>query len=306
MFPALSNVIRAVTIPARTLALTFALFVIVIYTFTLLGFNYFREFTGHSKGSCGSLLECFLTMMHAGLLNGAGAVIAQDIVYEYSAWSRDAGMAAFDWLFWVFVTIVLLNCVFGIMLDTFAFLRDQQERQREIIQNYCFICCEPIGSFESKAKYNIHQQFEHNLLNYVFFIYHGACLQCQDVVPCFNSCGLSLTNAFPPFSFSVMHRKEDLRTGIEASVALALDDNDTSWIPILQSLRKQADIAKAGDSDKGVKLREHLIEDNDRLRLENAQLTREILALAKARMDTAVQSTSSPMPRLNMRKLDGV
>ena len=103
-----------------------------------------------------------------------------------------------------------------------------------------------------------------------------------------------------------MHRKEDLRTGIEASVALALDDNDTSWIPILQSLRKQADIAKAGDSDKGVKLHEHLIEDNDRLRLENAQLTREILALAKARMDTAVQSTSSPMPRLNMRKLDGV
>ena len=174
MFPALSNVIRAVTIPARTLALTFALFVIVIYTFTLLGFNYFREFTGHSKGSCGSLLECFLTMMHAGLLNGAGAVIAQDIVYEYSAWSRDAGMAAFDWLFWVFVTIVLLNCVFGIMLDTFAFLRDQQARQREIIEKYCFICCEPIGSFESKAKYNIHQQFEHNLLNYVFFIYHGA------------------------------------------------------------------------------------------------------------------------------------
>ena len=92
IFPALMNVVKAVTIPARTLGLTFALFIIVIYSFTLVGFYEFPQFTGHEV-SCGSLVDCFFTMAHLGLIRGEGAVIDGNETLAYSTSPRQMGLA---------------------------------------------------------------------------------------------------------------------------------------------------------------------------------------------------------------------
>merc|ERR1711871_921601 len=119
--------------------------------------------------------------------------------------------------FWIIVTIVLLNCVFGIMLDTFALLRDQQGQQRRVLNNQCFICCMERGDFESNAVFNKHCKFEHNLMHYVFYIHY------------------------------VKHLKSSDRNGMESLLYRLIEENDVSWIPLGTSLQKQRD-----DEDRGI------------------------------------------------------
>ena len=184
MFSALSNVVRAVTIPARTLALTIVLFVIVIYAFSIFGFYMYSDFRkpfGKDDNECQTFLDCWMTMMHEGLLKGEGAVMNTGRKFKYSSAPYDFGLSMFDLLFWIIVTIVLLNCVFGIMLDTFALLRDQQEQQRRVLNNQCFICCMERGDFESNAVFNKHCKFEHNLMHYVFYIHYGKLVRSHAI-----------------------------------------------------------------------------------------------------------------------------
>lgn len=43
-------------------------------------------------------------------------------------------------LFFVIITFTLLNIIFGIIIDTFAELRDAKKKIDEDINNKCFIC----------------------------------------------------------------------------------------------------------------------------------------------------------------------
>jgi len=46
----------------------------------------------------------------------------------------------FDMIFTVFFGLLFTNIVQGIMIDTFAALRDQRVKIEEDIKNKCFIC----------------------------------------------------------------------------------------------------------------------------------------------------------------------
>ncbi len=56
-YPTLKNVIRSVWEPRQQLALTFILFVILEYIWSILGFSYFSD---QYQGNCESVLMCFL------------------------------------------------------------------------------------------------------------------------------------------------------------------------------------------------------------------------------------------------------
>ena len=48
----------------------------------------------------------------------------------------------YDLLFFFIVIIIVLNLIFGVIIDTFADLRSEKQQKEEILKNTCFICGE--------------------------------------------------------------------------------------------------------------------------------------------------------------------
>jgi len=48
----------------------------------------------------------------------------------------------YDLLFYFIVIIIVLNLIFGVIIDTFADLRSEKQQKEEILKNSCFICGE--------------------------------------------------------------------------------------------------------------------------------------------------------------------
>lgn len=46
----------------------------------------------------------------------------------------------YDLLFFFIVIIIVLNLIFGVIIDTFADLRSEKQQREEILKNSCFIC----------------------------------------------------------------------------------------------------------------------------------------------------------------------
>lgn len=71
----LKNVVRSITGNFKQLALTLFLMLIVIYIYTLIGYNYLPDnfFNyGIYEDQCNSVFGCLLTIVQYGLRNGGG------------------------------------------------------------------------------------------------------------------------------------------------------------------------------------------------------------------------------------------
>lgn len=113
----------------------------------------------------------------------------------------------FDLTFFALVTIIMLNVVFGIIVDTFSELRDEKSKNDEAMKSECFICSLKASDFERFGNgFNQHIKHEHHMWNYLFFFYH---LDQKD-----------------PSEF----------TALEQMVAEKLLQNDYSFFPINRSL----------------------------------------------------------------------
>ncbi len=53
-----------------------------------------------------------------------------------------AARVVYDLLFFFLVIIIVLNLIFGVIIDTFADLRSEKQRKEEILKTTCFICGE--------------------------------------------------------------------------------------------------------------------------------------------------------------------
>lgn len=140
--------------------------------------------------SCDSLLMCIVTTLNHGLRNGGGI---GDVLRPPS--NREALFpfrVIYDMLFFFVVIIIVLNLIFGVIIDTFADLRSEKQQKEEIIKNSCFICgtflfgfrgylqhrlyiCLIAGlerkAFDNKfSTFEDHVRTEHNMWHYLYFI----------------------------------------------------------------------------------------------------------------------------------------
>lgn len=46
----------------------------------------------------------------------------------------------YDLLFFFIVIIIVLNLIFGVIIDTFADLRSEKQKKEEILKTTCFVC----------------------------------------------------------------------------------------------------------------------------------------------------------------------
>ena len=54
-------------------------------------------------------------------------------------------------IFFFIVIIIVLNLIFGVIIDTFADLRSEKQNKEEVIKNSCFICGEYNSEFKQKS-----------------------------------------------------------------------------------------------------------------------------------------------------------
>ena len=215
----LQNVIRAITLPAYSLLQSCVLGLICIFIFAVFGFFFFPDsFYNEDQGvdECHNLLFCYATFLHRGLLNGGGIAdhINGDLGHDpvYTSDALFTSRVSYDIVFFVFISVLLLNIIFGIIIDTFGNLREIQAEELRLQTSFCFICGLPKEAFDTRANNAIgatvqqlnfkgHVMREHNMWDYLFFL---------------------------------IYLKEKPRcnhTGLESYVADMVDRDDFSWIP---------------------------------------------------------------------------
>uniref|UniRef100_A0A8B9LAB4 Inositol 1,4,5-trisphosphate receptor n=1 Tax=Astyanax mexicanus TaxID=7994 RepID=A0A8B9LAB4_ASTMX len=202
----LFNVIKSVTRNGRSILLTAVLAIILVYLFSIVGFLCLRDdfimevdylsnindsgellyelrcdsesnccsesrymLEDNTERACDTLLMCIVTVLNHGLRNGGGV---GDVLRRPS--KNEALFPArvvYDLLFYFIVIIIVLNLIFGVIIDTFADLRSEKQKKEEILKTTCFICGLERDKFDNKTvSFEEHIKLEHNIWNYLYFI----------------------------------------------------------------------------------------------------------------------------------------
>lgn len=91
----------------------------------------------------------------------------------------------YTFFFYVMVTTILMNIIFGIIIDTFAELREKKELIDEMITGRCFICGIERFVFDQLSQegngFADHIQNDHNMWKYLYFLVYLKERDYQDM-----------------------------------------------------------------------------------------------------------------------------
>ncbi|XP_018377942.1 PREDICTED: inositol 1,4,5-trisphosphate receptor [Trachymyrmex cornetzi] len=119
--------------------------------------------------TCDSLVMCIVTTLNQGLRNGGG--IGDILRAPSSVEPLFVARVVYDLLFFFIVIIIVLNLIFGVIIDTFADLRSEKQQKELILKNTCFICGLNRSAFDNKTvSFEEHIKHEHNMWHYLYFI----------------------------------------------------------------------------------------------------------------------------------------
>ncbi|XP_078517788.1 inositol 1,4,5-trisphosphate-gated calcium channel ITPR1 [Lissotriton helveticus] len=133
------------------------------YELSLSGDEENKEYT------CDTLLMCIVTVLSHGLRSGGGV---GDVLRKPSKEEPlFAARVIYDLLFFFMVIIIVLNLIFGVIIDTFADLRSEKQKKEEVLKTTCFICGLERDKFDNKTvTFEEHIKEEHNMWHYLCFI----------------------------------------------------------------------------------------------------------------------------------------
>lgn len=139
-------VIKSITEHVTQLLVTLVLAIFATYSYAMLNAMYYRDqfHPNDSDGRdlCGTMISCLIYVTDFGLRNGGG------IAESHLAWDFNKGnlgfylKIAFNLSFFIFINLISLNIIFGIIIDTFAELRDEQQERGKNINNVRYGYCE--------------------------------------------------------------------------------------------------------------------------------------------------------------------
>jgi len=204
-YPMLENVLKAVTKPYKALGLTFLLGMIIMYAYAFVGFYYFRP---DFDGACTNIADCTVSTIYKGMREDIGSALSE-VSPSVTNWYE---RVVYDLSYFVIITTVLMNVIFGIILDTFGSLRDETSEREEYMRATCFISClerseiekatNTLENPEIKNGYKYIEEIKQNKWNYLNYIFY-------------------------------LFRKEETEySGPESYVSAQLKDGDIAWIPL--------------------------------------------------------------------------
>ena len=217
-FKTLGNVIQSVTRNKTALMLTGMLIMIILFVYTSFGFFFFRDIlynnninanddTTVGESMWDTMIACYFNIISYGLRNGGGigdAALPENFHNSKEYHTKFLYTATFQ----IVIIIIMLNIVFGIIIDTFAELRDERRSIFEDQEDKCFICnMERYVFFEGDGEgFDAHVANDHNMWNYIYYLIH---LETKD-----------------PTEF----------TGVESYVKDKTDKEDISWFPLHKAM----------------------------------------------------------------------
>ena len=127
-FSTLSNILQSVYQPRLQLALTFILYLILNYMFTLIAF---LEFETDYQGNCDNLFLCFIitfdwSFKANGGIGGYLYTMSHQDNLNQDKFPFSSKRLAFDNIYYILLQIIMINIVSGIIIDKFGELRSQE------------------------------------------------------------------------------------------------------------------------------------------------------------------------------------
>nr|XP_022345635.1 inositol 1,4,5-trisphosphate receptor type 3-like isoform X6 [Crassostrea virginica] len=168
----LKRVIAAVTTNGKSLLMVALLGLAVFFCYSLISFAFFREvFFKEADGRhCRTVYQCFVTMIHHGFVDSPYTTFEALMDDDFD---KVIHVTVFDVTFFILVTTVGLNIIFGIIVDTFSQLRDAKWEIDKDMMNNCFICSRESYDFERHGGgFERHVRMEHYQWAYLFFFLH--------------------------------------------------------------------------------------------------------------------------------------
>jgi uncharacterized protein YlzI (FlbEa/FlbD family) len=162
----------------------------MVYIYGVWGFVDLGQYYQLSDGGnyavntyCDTLFLCVTSTLFHGVRAGGG--IGDTIYPAFISESQYPERQVFDMSFFIVVVIIVLHIIFGIIVDTFAELRDERREIEHDIDNVCFICGEEKHEFELRGSgWSVHTQIEHNIwayLAYVIYIKKKPLAECDGI-----------------------------------------------------------------------------------------------------------------------------
>jgi len=216
-FPNLRNVVRSVTMNTQQLLMTSLLGLIFVYIYTLFGFWFLDDlYYDHHKAqerTCTSMLQCFIITLDYGP-RSAGGIGDRTLNPSYDSHTRLRWWTKVIWelSFFVLINIIFLNLLLGIIIETFALLRDKKEHIDRDMSSKCYICDLERWKLDKNGKgFLNHIKYNHHLWNYVYYLY--------------------LLKEKDPTEFN----------GIESYIHSKLKNKNISWFPNRKALELHVD-----------------------------------------------------------------
>merc|ERR1719409_2579792 len=201
---------------------------------------------------CDTLMDCFFVTTHQGLLfsgiNGEWLEKENHTVDK----GKYLGRFFFEVSFFVIIVIIFLNVVFGIIIDTFAAMRNATQEKLDDMRNRCFICGldRYLIDRNSEIGFDAHIVTEHNMWGYMYYMVY-------------------------------VQRKESTEyTGIESYVAEHIEEESPTWFPLHKALCLQ----KSDDNDIGPE--QQMLDQMAELRGEVAVFQKELKSVSSQQKET--------------------
>jgi len=168
--PGVQSVLQAVTTNGKSLLVTAGLGLTVIYLFSITAFFNLRELYSPANGQyCDTLWDCFVNNYFWGLRSGGG--IADQLNKLGPTNSKYWGYFFYSIAFHEMIIILLLNMIFGIIVNTFGQLRDEKQKIEDDMANTCTICSLTAEDFQRDSVFGFkhHIEKEHHVWNYLYY-----------------------------------------------------------------------------------------------------------------------------------------
>ena len=183
IFPFLINIFKSFTEKLPSLLSCLIFTYLIIYVYNYITIFYIREAfdlgevlhydseTYIQEPFCTSSLQCFLILINYGTRSGGGIGDVLPLIsfkYDYNFF---IARFFYDMTFFIIIIMIMGNVTFGLIVDTFGFLRDQTYEYENDRKNRCFICqLDRDGCLLKNINFEEHTKNDHNLWNYVNFL----------------------------------------------------------------------------------------------------------------------------------------
>eukprot|EP00941_MAST-03F_sp_MAST-3F-sp1_P002830 g2830.t1 len=246
--------------------MTLRLMMFVLFIFTTMQFQIWPD--AWENNECQYMWTCYIAMSNLGVRAGGG-VGDETAGYDVSDSRWISKQLFFDMTFFIVINIVLLNIVFGIIIDTFGSLREAKNEKYEDMSNVCFICNIDRNTFErSGINFNTHIKEEHHMWNYMKYIIH------------------------------IRQKDKCEYNGVEQYVYDCLEANKIDWFPVNRSMSLDTDAEESefkGKVDKIQKSFDEVEKELKNIRSQNITV--------RSQMEKSVSTMQDLLPEWDEIKI---